>query len=312
MSSMKMKAAFTAAFSPDVASVYVASERRVRRLDIVSVSDGRVRTREMWSVMLSHASDLAPDGSGRILITTDTMGKHRGLNAGDGRLLWEAEEQGEGDGGLFLDDGSFLFIDWNGVGRRLDPENGREVRGRFQIGRKVRRLQRLGQTGMLAFVQLGSAADHGDPGVSEFCAYDPETHAVDVLLQDCASKDLAASPDGTLVAAVAPVRGTKVKPAHRPQRLAIIERSTGSVLRERCFQGPEKPRGAPVWTPDSKRLICASRSGYHVLDADNLNSETLVPSRYGYEADISPDGNLVFLCDWKSPQLLRLDGLRSV
>jgi hypothetical protein len=307
----KLKVAFHAAFSPDGLALFVNSERKVRRLNLVPRENLPPHVTQSWSVAITHSNFMVPALDGQTLIVCDTSGAHYGLSCETGELLWQTDELEEGSGGIAFEDGSYFYASWGGWIQQLDTTTGKELSDTRNIGHKMRALQSTADPATLAYVRIIPAARDTDPIGYSFCHLDVMTLESRDQLPDCGTDCLSVSPDGARFASRVLDTSPVYKLTERPMVLYVQDIATGGVLARRQLHGTLKPRSVPAWSRDGRLIGMETKAGHLFVEAQTLEPLALVAAPYACDVVFSPDGSLICMCDWQQAKLIRSEDLKD-
>lgn len=290
-----MKTVDRALFVDGGASIATVVNNQVEKHALRRDADGRLVPTRLWAAKIRYCCDLveAPE-QGRI-IATDTSGRHFGLHHSTGDVLWDTAPIGEGDGGVLLADGTFLFATWRGLLRQLDPRDGREVFRPFQVGSQLRTLHLTRTKDMLTVVRLIPARSDRDPVGEVLCSLDIRTKKMRELTGNTFTHGMHVSPDGAKVLCHYLITDPVYQIWERPSKWVVKDISTGASLCQRVF-GPEPYFSQPVWSPDARWIVFSSSDAHLFLSAETLKPAALIPGKFPGRPAFHAAGTDVCLC----------------
>ena len=287
-----LKTAYSGVILSNEAAIFVVTQRRIKRFDVAENPSG-IRARQAWSTAITHGSHVLLYVEDTFLIVTDTSGAHYGLSVETGEILWETKPVGEGDVGVILDDGSFLFASWDGAIQHLDPESGHDLTAPRNLDRQMRNLH-VTDNGSLFFVEYVRSTVDTLPGKERLCRLDWPSLNCMILANSVDGAKVAVSPDGRRIALVESDNTLKIR------RLSSEQTEYQTEL-----PGPMHYYGQPVWSANSQQIAVVIENGHALFLVENLELISIFHSSYPAPAVFSPTASLVLLCDWSDAKLVR-------
>lgn len=295
----RFQGTYGAVFAAGGQSLFNFGPRRVARFDLTARKGRAPKPEKVWDRLITHAAHLALDeGAGR-LVVGDTSGGHFGLSTETGEILWRTEAFGEGNAGVLLAGGSFLFTSWKGRAVRLCVATG-AVQAQAELGGHMQNHLQRRADGALIYLCCPSRAELW----YELRQLDPLDLSVRTLpiRLDLGQRFFQLSPDGTMAASL-----WHVTTDH--QDIALHDATTGAPLRRSRLPTAEVVTRPPLWSPDGSLLIAPLREGFALLDAARLEPLAMVPWQYACTAAFSAESGLILLGGWSASLLLRHEDL---
>lgn len=292
MQGAALKTAYSGAILSNDTAVFVITQRRIKRFDVTE-HPSEIRAQQAWSTAITHGSHVLLSVEDTILIVTDTSGAHYGLSVATGEILWETKPIGEGDIGVILNDGSYLFASWGGTVQQIDPEGGYDLTPTRNLDRLMKNLHADGN-GLLSFVEFVRSDVDTLPGKHRLCRLDWPSMDCIILKDEIDRAKVAISPDGSRIALVEPYNSLMIR------RLGSEQFDFKQEL-----PGFMHYNGQPVWSADSQKIAVVFEDGHALYLVENLELISFSRSSYPAPAVFSPTARLVLLCDWSDAKLLQ-------
>lgn len=301
----KAKGGFSAIFSADGCTLYTHGQRKVRKQALQDRPGKAPRLTDIWSVGITHSSNLALTQDQSRLLVCDTSGRLNALYAATGALLWRNRSLGESNQGLILPDGSYLQVTWDGLTVRIDPEDGTELSRRLPTDRMMTEVVHISGSNSILYNSLShfSADRSFDQAVRRLDLDDGISHIVRPVRHRIM---LATSPDGKHLASRESFLASDGMTAMIDAR--IEDTASGRIIAQRTVPCGAQYDRSLCW-PDARFICHGDGDGFWFLDPTDLSPKALVPGAYAADVTFSPDGSLVFLSGWESSTLLRVADL---
>ncbi len=301
-----MRTVFCALFVDNGAAIVTVVSNRVEKYRLLP---DRAHPERLWSCKIKHCLYLVEVWACDSIIATDTSGRHFGINTNSGKILWQTEPVGEGDRGVLLPDGTFLFASWKGVTQQLNPANGKTSEKFLWFGTQLRQLT-LSQSGnrLTVVAQIPAKSDR-DPVGEELCELDIGRAELREMLPNSFSNGMYISPDGRRV--LCRYLGERdVSNGHRCEiKWVLREVDSGKTICERIFAPTSQSFLYPIWSPDGQLIASKSDQAHLFLSAESLKSLTHVAAKFPGDPAFDPVGTHVCLCRQNNTKIVRVADL---
>jgi hypothetical protein len=302
-----------ALFLIDDQSLVGVVSNRVERFDLIRETPKKVSAQTRWSAKHRYVSHVVHAAEAGIVIATNTSGAHFGLNENTGDLIWSTDPVGEGDPGVMLPDGRFMYASWNGLMQFLNPSTGRFEGRNIRFLTHLGRLQVVESSGKVIVVQSRLSEPDGKvwKAVSELEIVSgalrqiaPETRGQDIWVDPSARFLLLRKFLG---------RYDKIKKKGPPSHFELVRLADGKAVSNRTYEANEVGITHPIWSPDCKYIVLTpyrqGHSGFLFLNGRTLEKQLFIPSKDSRSIAFSNLTSEAVLCQAPKSSIIDLSEL---